>query len=100
MPKLPGGSKHARVLRGKCFKRDMGAYDGRYGNTNDPQGKGRVRWIRCNQCKEFVKVTRATLQHIIPICRGGIHHLDNLVLFCDRCNQEESKRYNQNGESN
>src|SRR5690606_34976638 len=37
---------------------------------------------RSRQRSDFM----ATLDHVIPKCRGGTNHLDNLVLACRRCN--------------
>lgn len=31
-------------------------------------------------------LTCATLEHIIPIAEGGLNHMDNLAVSCNRCN--------------
>lgn len=30
-----------------------------------------------------------TLDHLVPLCRGGTHHVSNLVLACKNCNQKK-----------
>jgi 5-methylcytosine-specific restriction endonuclease McrA len=30
-----------------------------------------------------------TVDHVVPVGRGGDHHLSNMVLACDECNQEK-----------
>jgi 5-methylcytosine-specific restriction endonuclease McrA len=31
----------------------------------------------------------ATLDHVVPVCHGGTHDPDNLVLACPRCNAQK-----------
>lgn len=31
-------------------------------------------------------MTRAEIDHMTPVCKGGTNSLDNLALCCDRCN--------------
>ncbi|PPS43534.1 HNH endonuclease [Chroococcidiopsis sp. TS-821] len=33
-----------------------------------------------------------TLDHVIPVSRGGLHTWDNVVTACERCNQRKSDR--------
>lgn len=35
---------------------------------------------------------RATLEHVLPISRGGTHTLDNTVLACHRCNVSKNDK--------
>jgi hypothetical protein len=41
----------------------------------------------CHLCgKSFANPREATIDHIIPLARGGSHGEDNLALACQRCN--------------
>jgi 5-methylcytosine-specific restriction endonuclease McrA len=40
--------------------------------------------INPNKPEEYAVV--ATIDHIIPLCRGGVHALTNLTLLCIKCN--------------
>lgn len=48
---------------------------------------------RCIYCGERVggAYKRFHVDHYIPLSKGGPHHIDNLVLACQRCNQ---RKYN------
>lgn len=42
---------------------------------------------RCYYCdKQFSSKRKPTLEHIIPVCRGGSNHSSNLALTCYPCN--------------
>jgi 5-methylcytosine-specific restriction endonuclease McrA len=44
---------------------------------------------KCHWCGEpFRTMKDATLEHIIPLARGGSHGEDNLTLACWKCNNE------------
>lgn len=36
-------------------------------------------------------VAIATVEHIVPICRGGGNNAENLTLLCWNCNQENAR---------
>jgi hypothetical protein len=46
---------------------------------------------RCGYCRTSVLITGQplTVEHIIPIARGGSSHEDNLWLSCRRCNEHK-----------
>ena len=35
----------------------------------------------------FLQVPGAVVHHIIPVSRGGKHHIDNLAYLCDNCHR-------------
>lgn len=45
--------------------------------------------VRCGYCRTSALVTGQplTVEHIVPIARGGLSDEDNLWLSCRRCNQ-------------
>ena len=55
-----------------------------------------VAWQQTHGCCWFcgVKLPRqeVTLDHLIPIAQGGIHHLENLVASCHACNIAKGRR--------
>ena len=42
---------------------------------------------RCVYCAARLGLEAATLDHVIPLSRGGNHHPGNLVAACINCNQ-------------
>lgn len=57
----------------------------------------------CYWCGEVIKITwrnwaldpefaPLTMDHVLPLSRGGTHDLDNLVLACGFCNSSRSAR--------
>ena len=41
----------------------------------------------CHWCKEPLTAENATLEHIVPLGRGGLDHHCNMTLACYDCNQ-------------
>lgn len=41
---------------------------------------------RCFYCDRFMTEHGATLDHLVPVARGGSQRADNLVLCCRDCN--------------
>ena len=51
----------------------------------------------CHWCgKLLMRKKEITLDHVIPVCQGGVTSVDNLVPACFDCNQERSKIKNEN----
>lgn len=46
----------------------------------------------CAYCGHRVKLSNATLDHILPRSKGGLDTPSNLVLACERCNQTKASR--------
>jgi 5-methylcytosine-specific restriction endonuclease McrA len=44
---------------------------------------------RCYYCKCLITPETLTVDHKIPMSRGGKHHDDNLVVACLKCNKEK-----------
>lgn len=51
------------------------------------QAISRGKFPSCHWCKmTFVEIQQATIDHVIPLSRGGSNGDDNLVLACEPCN--------------
>jgi 5-methylcytosine-specific restriction endonuclease McrA len=42
----------------------------------------------CHWCRCKLTIDTATLEHIIPLARGGLDNLNNMTLACEPCNKE------------
>lgn len=42
----------------------------------------------CHWCQKELTMETATIDHVIPLKRGGLDHQMNMVLACEPCNQE------------
>lgn len=62
------------------------------------EAAGRCHW--CGRMTERIprgftgplKPEHGTFDHVIPLSRGGPDRIDNIVLACNACNLERSKR--------
>lgn len=43
---------------------------------------------RCCFCQRMLNRCEATLEHIIPLSKGGNWHITNLDISCKKCNQK------------
>jgi HNH endonuclease len=46
---------------------------------------------RCDYCTRILTVAAATIDHAVPISRGGIDAPENWLLACRRCNQAKGE---------
>lgn len=57
---------------------------------NAGRGRPRRKWQHCMLCNRRCRVKsrhrRLTIDHVVPISRGGCNHLHNLQLLCNDCN--------------
>lgn len=47
---------------------------------------------KCQYCGRFVHKGEMTLDHVVPVCRGGATTWENCVLACGRCNHRKGDR--------
>jgi 5-methylcytosine-specific restriction endonuclease McrA len=47
---------------------------------------------RCRYCGRRQRLRKFTIDHVVPLSRGGGGGLDNLALACLRCNQAKADR--------
>ncbi len=53
----------------------------------------KARQKKCYYCKTpFTDTLKATIDHVIPLNKGGVHDISNLVLACQSCNSSKSDR--------
>ena len=45
---------------------------------------------RCGRCGKDLDTTTMTVDHVIPLSKGGTNETSNLVALCDKCNQAKS----------
>lgn len=43
---------------------------------------------KCHWCKEPLTIDTSTIEHIIPLVRGGLENANNRALSCAKCNSE------------
>jgi len=41
----------------------------------------------CHWCHAFVSLELVTIDHVIPLSKGGLDHHNNMVLACSKCNR-------------
>lgn len=47
-------------------------------------------WGRhCMYCKSLIRDIDLTLDHLLPLCRGGGDNIENLALACKWCNSDK-----------
>lgn len=56
-----------------------------------------ILWETCEHCCSYCNFVfhdkiEATLDHIVPKCRGGTDELTNLCLACQDCNDKKANR--------
>jgi hypothetical protein len=52
----------------------------------------KARRIKCHWCKQYVKKSDRSIDHIIPLAKGGLHQAVNLCCACKRCNFSKQAR--------
>lgn len=43
---------------------------------------------KCHWCKKSLTLDTSTIEHVIPLARGGLENANNRVLACFECNKE------------
>jgi 5-methylcytosine-specific restriction endonuclease McrA len=46
----------------------------------------------CQYCKTEYPTNRVHFDHIVPLCRGGVHSIENLCASCPSCNLSKGKK--------
>ncbi len=77
----------ARKQRRHALKRSL---DGAF--TKDQWLELRNRSPMCPMCGKFVECINLTLDHLIPITRGGTNDISNIQTLCRSCNSKKNVR--------
>lgn len=48
--------------------------------------------VHCKFCRRKLTRTTATIDHVVPVTRGGTNAPDNLIIACEQCNQTKAGR--------
>jgi 5-methylcytosine-specific restriction endonuclease McrA len=49
--------------------------------------------VRCNSCKrKFGSKLKPTMDHIIPLSKGGLHSFENIQALCKKCNSTKQAK--------
>ena len=47
---------------------------------------------KCLFCGKYSNETKLTIDHIIPVCKGGDNNIKNLQILCLKCNQSKGSK--------
>lgn len=50
------------------------------------------RGSTCYWCGKVLEWSTATIEHMIPLSRGGSNHISNCRLACKKCNEERGDK--------
>ena len=50
---------------------------------------GNRKRVPCKYCEKELTFKTATLDHVIPLSKGGYDRLKNVVICCDLCNKKK-----------
>lgn len=70
----------------------------KYKKGNTPEVKNFIERLFKNpdkKCRYCPETSKLTLEHIVPISRGGLHECNNLDLACSTCNSSKRARTEQ-----
>jgi 5-methylcytosine-specific restriction endonuclease McrA len=48
--------------------------------------------LSCSICGKLLSEQEATIDHIIPLARGGHHRAENAQIACVKCNREKGEK--------
>lgn len=75
-------------------------FEPRHGRWRRPRIDDRTRFdvlrrdgFRCRWCGAPARDCRLTIDHIVPLSRGGDNTDENLCAACERCNMGRGNRY-------
>jgi hypothetical protein len=60
----------------------------RKGNSRAIRARMLRKSHKCHWCKKPLSINTSTIDHVIPLHRGGLDNANNRVLACEPCNRE------------
>lgn len=78
------------VKRGKALRR--GAKRGYWVTKRDIERLWNRQNRQCAYCPTPITLLTAQQDHVIPVSRGGVHSIGNIVLACGPCNGSKSDK--------
>lgn len=48
--------------------------------------------LQCSYCLKVTPIKRIHIDHIIPLCKGGAHSVENLCVSCKKCNLQKGRQ--------
>ena len=84
------GTKHVTPEQAiqMCFEVPKGAKQPRKKGYFKEKQRLLKRSDRCHWCDEKLSIKTATLDHKVPLSKGGLNNFNNYVLACYDCNQK------------
>ena len=72
-----------------CFEApsNQGATDSRSGGSREKRKKMLKKIKGCRWCGIKLTLDTSTIEHVIPLARGGLDHSNNRTLACQPCNE-------------
>lgn len=68
-------------------RRPLNLKTDRPNNTRKKRAKLlKVKGNKCHWCPRLLTLDNSTIEHIVPLDRGGTNGWDNIVLACEQCN--------------
>lgn len=56
------------------------------------EGWHRKKKVICYWCGKVFHPDKCQTDHVIPLCRGGAHSIENLVISCTKCNFVKNRK--------
>lgn len=56
-------------------------------NSRDKRRKMLKKIKFCHWCREPITLDTSTIEHIVPLAKGGLDNANNRTLACEKCNQ-------------
>lgn len=82
--------KGKAVLKNNEYKRRAKKKEGNV--TSDYLVRLKLNAKKCYWCNCNLKNQKIHIDHYDPLCNGGTHNTDNLVVSCDKCNLSKNKK--------
>jgi 5-methylcytosine-specific restriction endonuclease McrA len=87
---------HPWIVRANCAKRRARMKAARIGDVKQMAAFCRAMlerpFVACYWCAAEIPIGKRTIDHVIPLAKGGAHCMRNLVPACKRCNSRKGSK--------